>query len=99
MADRFVWRTCGNSRCVQPHHLKDGDRAAHWRFLVETKRMGAQMSEMPLNAKLTAEQVQDVRRRFDAGVKTAVLAAEYGVKPGAIRQIGLRKSWRKLPEE
>ncbi|MCY4121364.1 MAG: hypothetical protein OXG72_10645 [Acidobacteria bacterium] len=49
-------------------------------------------------AKLTEEQVHEIRRRYEPGASTA-LAPEYGVDARTIRTIACRGSWKHLPPE
>ena len=46
-------------------------------------------------SKLTAQIVQEIRRRNDAGYKR--LARAYGVSTSTIYQIKTRKTWRHIP--
>ncbi len=48
-------------------------------------------------AKLTDEQVVEIRRRFDDGERQAALAREYDVSPMAMHYIVRRKTWRHIP--
>lgn len=50
-------------------------------------------------AKLTAPQVLEIRRRVAAGATKASLAREFGVSQPAIRHIHVRRNWAHLPEE
>lgn len=49
------------------------------------------------NAKLTAAQVQAIRRRYARGEKAHVLAELFGVNPENIAHIVKRRSWRHVP--
>lgn len=49
-------------------------------------------------AKFTDEQIQLIRARYDAGEHYKALAKEYGVAPSTIRFIGVRQSWKHVPE-
>lgn len=89
--------TCGNARCVNPNHLiwgtateNSADRAAHGTDL--------KGSASPV-AKLTEDQVLEIRRRRDSGEKIDDLAAEFGVSRSNIGLIGQRKTWTHLKEE
>jgi hypothetical protein len=49
-------------------------------------------------AKLTEEQVYEIRRRCDAGERKVDIAADYGLKPVSISPIATRRNWKHLPE-
>lgn len=47
-------------------------------------------------AKLSEENVREIRRRFDAGGETqAAIGRDFGVNGGTIQAIGIRRTWRK----
>jgi hypothetical protein len=47
-------------------------------------------------ARLTEDQVRDIRARHAAGVAQVVLIAEYGLAQSTVNNIVLRKSWKHL---
>jgi hypothetical protein len=50
-------------------------------------------------AKVTTEQVIEIRRRYAAGdVSQTTLAAEFGITQSACSLIILRKKWKHIPE-
>ena len=53
----------------------------------------------PTNAKLTPEQVKDVRRlRREYGMTMPALAAQFGVSAATIADILYRRTWKGLPD-
>ena len=96
MKGRFVWRACGNTRCMEISHLQEGNRADHWKFLVKNTSMA---SGGKPNHKMQPEQVLEIRRRFDSGERLADLGREFGLHPTTISHIGKRVTWKNLPEE
>ncbi len=109
----FVCHSCDNRRCVRPDHLWLGttddnmaDMVAKGRSLKGARNAshiagGAyQRGELNGRAKLTPEQVIEIRRRSTThyhGLWTQ-LAREYDVTPVAIRNIVKGKLWRHLAE-
>lgn len=58
-----------------------------------------QRGEINGNAKLTAEQVYEIRERYDAGTEPLdVIGADYGVSEACVRSIGQGRTWSHLPE-
>lgn len=72
--------TCIHRRCVNPAHLEPVVHA-------ENCRRG-------VNAKLTAAQVGEIRRRRTAGERGTDLAREYGVRATTISMIHTGRTWR-----
>lgn len=48
-------------------------------------------------AKLTAEKVKEIRRRYAEGATLKGLAAEYGVRFTNVHMIVQRKTWKHVP--
>lgn len=67
------------------------------RVVIKTGRFTAGMK--PATTKLTPEKVLEIRRRYDSGEKTEVIAYDFGVTGGNVSMIGRRKTWRSVPEE
>jgi hypothetical protein len=80
-----VCHRCDNPPCVRPDHLflgthqdNDADRDAKGRT-ANGERIGA--------AKLTDEQVAEIRRLRDAGLSQTSIAARYGVSQSHVSRI------------
>jgi hypothetical protein len=104
----FICHRCDNRRCVRPDHLFLGtcrdnllDALAKGRIAIgersvsytrpETRRRGSQNGL----AKLTEEQVGEIRRRYAAGGVTQLsLAQQFGVDRTLISLIVRRKGWK-----
>lgn len=78
-----------NLRWMTAHENID----AYW-----TNKRASNQGERCLWAKLTAEQVLEIRR-LDGVMSNLATARQYGVSHHTIRSIWRRKSWRHLPEE
>jgi hypothetical protein len=100
-----VCHHCDNKRCVRPDHLYlgtigDNNRDAWERGLCEPirHRVFDQTGEKGPGAKLTWEQVNEMRARYAAGgTSYSRLARQYGVSAGHIGGIIRRKFWPILP--
>lgn len=94
----YIARTFG----ISISHVADVVRGRSWRHLGEAlpdlTNTNHAKGERNNKAKLTAEQVIEIRKRFDAGGLTySALAREYEITPVAMRRLVLRVTWRHLP--
>jgi hypothetical protein len=71
---------CRNPACVNPDHLEP-----------VTNAVNAQRGTL---AKLTRPQVDEIRRRVEAGEARRILADEFGVTKSAIKHIVKGRTWR-----
>ncbi len=90
-----VLHRCDNPGCVRPEHLFLGTRGDNNRDCRSKGRNA--LGESHGRAKLTPEQVNDIRLRYRAGNAPA-LAAEYGVCHQMVWLIATRKKWRHMPD-
>ncbi|MCA1670323.1 MAG: HNH endonuclease [Thermomicrobia bacterium] len=105
-----VCHRCDNRLCVNPAHLflgtykeNSADAIAKGRVATgerqgththpETVRRGEQHAM----AKLTAAQVQSIRRQATDGCDTAALSREFGVTHSHISAIVHRRAWKEVP--
>lgn len=92
----FVCHKCDRPRCVNPTHLFLGTQDDNMRDMLEKGRQpkGAK-GELHNMAKLTTEEVMEIRTRYATGdIMRRELASEYGVSLGAVCDIIYRRSWR-----
>jgi len=92
---RFVLHKCNNPSCVNPKHLYIGDQFANMRDMWKHGRAnpGHVFGENHGMAKLSEEQVMDIRRRK---ATCKALANEYGVSSTTICDIRNRRIWKHL---
>jgi hypothetical protein len=96
----YVCHNCpggDNKACVRPSHMFLGTNLDNMR---DAKNKGQILKgETHHKAKLTEDQVREIRRLCDEGQTTyTALANKYGVNPSAISNIYKRKSWAWLKE-
>ena len=105
-----VLHRCDVRHCVNPKHLFLGSRADNQADMAQKGR-GAngrkngtathperlRRGETNHKAKLTTDQVMEIRHRYDAGgLTTYDLAEEYGVGQGTIHKVVSRNTWRHI---
>jgi HNH endonuclease len=81
---------CHNRACVRPSHLYDGTQQQN---VDDSIALGTFRSGRVTTAKLTAEQVVEIRQKLPTHTRRQ-LAAEYGVSHGAINLIAWGKNWK-----
>ena len=93
LASQIVRHRCGNTRCVNPHHMFASTPADRTRAMVAkgTHRSPPNVGEGNPNARLSREEVIEIRA---SGSASAALAARYGVTPHHVRGIR-RGSYRR----
>lgn len=104
--DRAVLHTCsggsGDKGCINVRHLRLGDDAENTRDRDDAGHTVVPMlrGEEHGNAKLTVDQVREIRRRYAPGANRhstgnrAALAEEFGVAPSTIRDVVQRRRWK-----
>ena len=91
---RFVLHICDNRRCCNPEHLFLGSMSANLKDAYNKKRK-VQPRSKHANAKLSHEQVKEIRRRYDTGEALQVpLAKEYGVSQRTISLVIRRETYK-----
>ena len=85
---------CDNPLCVNPEHLRPGDRKSNYQDSVERGRNTR--GSIHGAAKLSPEQVATIRERYGPGVSQVSLGKEFGVGQDVISRIVNNKSWKEL---
>lgn len=99
IADGMLIRhRCDNPSCVRPDHLLQGTDADNMRDSIERGRRASSKGTQNGRAKLTVEQVREIRRRYLAGSTTIlVLAGQFGVGKSQIYNIVSNAQWNEMP--
>lgn len=82
---------CDNTWCVNPDHLMPGTNNANVRDKMLKGRHYL--------AKITFEQAQQIRRRYDDGETGTVLAKEFGVSVATVSSIVVGRAWNYSDEK
>lgn len=92
---QMVLHRCDNRACVRPDHLFLGTQLDNMRDMIDKGRRGytGMPGERNPKAKLTPEQVAELRHRFEHGEIRADLAREFGVGWTAVDRIVKRVGW------
>jgi len=91
---RFVLHKCDNRPCCNPDHLFLGSMRTN-QLDAYAKGRKVQPKSQHANAKLSAEQVRDIRWRYDIGQNTQQqLATEFGVSQRAISLVVRRETYK-----
>lgn len=91
----LVCHRCDNPPCVNPAHLYLGTHRDNVRDRMERER--GQRGTDVNTAKLTEEQVHEIRARCDRGEVHRTVAADFGISQVMVSLIARRKSWAWLP--
>jgi hypothetical protein len=80
-----VLHHCDNPPCVRPDHLYEGDHRQN--MLDRQSRGRTSAGEHHSNAKLTDQEVSDVRQRYAAGIPQKAIAGEFQVSQAQVSNI------------
>ena len=89
---------CDNPPCCNPSHLFDHTQGGNLADASAKGRLvgnrGVFAGERNRNAKLTEDQVREIRRRAEAGERHASIAADFGIAVSLVSLIKTRAAWR-----
>ena len=87
-----ILHSCHTRSCVNPAHLRPGSPAENMADKVALGRVTA--GEMNHHAKLTEDDVREIRRRAAEGEARGEIAADYGLHRASVNQIVRRSRWK-----
>lgn len=83
----YLLHSCDAPACINPAHLREGTQRENIR---ESVAKGRHVTR----AKLTAEQVQEIRERRARGELLRTLAAHFGVSESTVSEAANNQTWR-----
>lgn len=87
--------TCDNASCIEPTHLIPGTQAENVGDQIARHRLGRHRGSEHTLSKLTPEQAQDIRDRFNrGGVTQAQLAREFELSATGVWRIITGRSYK-----
>lgn len=89
-----VLHKCDNRRCCNPNHFFLGSFTDNMRDAYSKKRKVQPRGQHHANAKLTNQQAEEIRQRYEAGEYQVPLAQEYGVSQRVISLIVRGESYK-----
>lgn len=98
----LVCHRCDNPSCVRPDHLFLGSPKENTQDAYAKGRLRFLQGEKQNNAKLTDEEVQELRRRYKPYHPTRgakALAKEFGITPNHVVTIVRNRAWKHLLKE
>lgn len=92
-----VCHTCDNPACVNPKHLFMGTHQENMTDRTNKGRSFRHKGTLNGRAKLTDEQVLQIRRLSANGASNVLLGKEFGVTDVMVSRIVSRKAWAHVP--
>lgn len=97
-SDMMVCHTCDNPSCVNPSHLFIGTAKDNAKDMIDKGRKVIVKGDDVYNAKLTNQDVVEMRRVYSLGQKTAAeIAVDYGVTKEVARNAIKGITWKHVP--
>jgi hypothetical protein len=92
--EKLVIRTCGNYLCVNPEHLTEGTQkeSAEYRKSAGVVPTGVKH----WNAKLTDEDITEIRKRLKRGERQCRVMLDYGIGDSQISRIANKVHWKHI---
>jgi len=93
---KSVRHKCDNPPCINPAHLQLGTHTDNMRDMAERGRNRQPKGVRNAKAKLTEQQVRDVRAMLAAGFSQRRVAADFSIDRSVVCRIHTRKIWGHL---
>lgn len=93
----LVCHKCDNPYCVNPKHLFAGSNADNVADCISKGRKPSQPGATNPNAKLSSDQINEIRKLYVDGCKIIPLAKQFGVSKSQIWNIVSGREWNEMP--
>lgn len=90
----LMLHSCDNPVCINPRHLRPGTYSENLQDCISRGRANRARGERAPRARLTADQVVQIRALWAAGARLRPLGRQFGVRAGSIKALVTRKTWR-----
>lgn len=94
----LVLHSCDNPICFNPDHLYLGTHADHRRDMCLKGRANNPRGEAVNSAKLTEDQVREIRHLYTEGFSQRKLAGMFKVNSATIHPLVHRKTWKHVSD-
>ncbi len=92
----FACHRCDMPACVNPDHLFIGTPLDNVRDMIAKGRSRPARGERQRQAKVTAEQVREIRSLAASGTPHRLIAERFGLAPSTVSNINTGHSWKHL---
>lgn len=96
----LVMHQCNNPPCVNPKHLKVGTQYENIKYAASLGRMpggpGQPAGEKHAMAKLTVDDIREIRRLNNIGITGRDIAKKFDISPPTVCNIVKKKSWKHI---
>jgi hypothetical protein len=89
----FILHSCDNPKCIRPDHLSIGTHAENMRDMINKNRDNKAKGSAAGQAKLTENQVIEIKQKLNLGIKQKIIAQEYNIDDSNISRIKTGKNW------
>jgi HNH endonuclease len=89
-----VLHKCDRPSCVNPQHLFLGTQADNVYDMVSKNRQNTARGEKHIHARLTVDQVREIKLKLKNGIRASELAREFNICGTAISKIKLGRTWK-----
>lgn len=91
--DQWALHHCDNPPCVNPNHLYIGDGTDNIRDAYDRGRLVPKRGEGHPAAKLTEDEVIEIRQRYEAGDSPTEIAGDFGVESSTVSSVLAGDTW------
>lgn len=94
--DKLVCHTCDVRNCINPDHLYLGNDSINALDRQKRNKSCSQIGEKNHRAKLSKEDVINIRKKLNNGISQKQISSEYKISKTTVSLIKLRKLWGHL---